>query len=276
MAFVEEFSKIENRDELLKINPFLKHSIDLSPFINGSILLAQPGIPHSTLDSVSLNPQRVPDLSALNSSEGALKRLFDDLNTRLLFEAGSQVLRGWFPQNPLYTFRTTGGLSGKSLAKGASGMRRTISYDDMIRLNEKFDILGLPSNGRFLVAHRSMLPDKWASYKNSHWESDVDLHGCYATVLGFNIFIRPAKLVCDNSKSPILKDMEAPDDASDNLAAIAWHSSCAGYAVDRVQWFENLGSPEYLGDVIAARVQAKGVLLTPSMKGTVAIIQSGS
>jgi hypothetical protein len=235
------------------------------------------------LSSYTSDPVLVTNLEELQISYSKRMSVISNTVDVLGDVVSNQTLYAWAPTGATRQVRTSGTADGLALAPSATGTRKAITLNDIAAAKSILDIDNVPQDGRVLL-----MP---ASEYNSHFLAISNVQAAYAygaptlpsgvvnRIFGFDIMMRPAVLVYDNTATPVIKAIDADgtpttEAATDNMASLAYHPKMVAHALGSITSFYEEQSPLYYGNIYSAELMHGASKLRTDQKGIVAIIQA--
>lgn len=228
------------------------------------------------LDNYSTNPIKI-DLAetvelSYNKRESVLRQdkatLHNAISEGVLFE--------WLPLIA-NSIRTTGA-AVKAHTPSATGNRKALVKDDVLELMTKFNVDDVPAEGRYVLLDALMYEQLLKSLTANEaqaFHAAVDVkNGIVGRLYGFNIMMRSRVGVYATAGTK--KEWTVAGDATDNAAALAWHTNSVCRALGEVVAREQLNSPQYYGDIYAFEVRCGGRAMRNDVKGLAAIVQDSA
>lgn len=225
------------------------------------------------LDNYSTDPIKI-DLAetvelSYNKRESVLRQdkavLHETISEGILFE--------WLPL--ITNSIRTSGDAVLSHTPDATGNRKAFTKSDVKKAMTEFNRDNVPMTGRYLLIDADMYDQLLASLTAQEamaFHAAVDVkNGIVGALYGFNIMMRSRVAVYATAGTK--KAWSAAGAATDNAAALAWHTNSVCRALGEVVAREQLNSPQYYGDIYAFEVRAGGRAMRNDVKGLTAIIQ---
>lgn len=182
----------------------------------------------------------------------------------------------WLPNGASNIVRSTGTTTRTASAPSATGTRKKVTKDDIIKLAEIMNRMDAPLAGRNLLIPAEFQSDILSidQFVDANKIGTPNLiKGSVGMLLGFNIFVRSSVGVYDNTGTPVKKAIGAAGATSDNLAALAWNSSWVNRAKGNVKVYANMDQAEYYGSIFSAMVRAGGKT-RKDLKGVIALVEA--
>ncbi|HRI48419.1 MAG TPA: phage capsid protein [Ignavibacteriaceae bacterium] len=190
----------------------------------------------------------------------------------------TNVAYKWAPVGASNIFRTTGDATAVSLAPGATGTRKKLTYADFLAVKTYFDRLDIPLENRHCLINAVQswellsIPE-FAGYDKTGI-AGITTSGKMEDRLGFKIHVRSTTPVYTNGTPPVKKSPTDATATSDNLAVLFWHTESVSRAKGRVETFLNTGLASYIGDIMNVAARAGGGIRHASQKGVLALVQA--
>lgn len=233
----------------------------------GDIDLTFPLDNYST-DPIKINLAETVELS-YNKRESVLR--MDKAKLGGTISEG--ILNSWFT-GATNTIKTTG-LAVVAHTPLATGNRKAFTKADVKAAMDKFNAEDVPAIGRYLLLDAVMygqLIDSMTDKDSTAFHAAADIKkGIVGQLYGFNVMMRSR--VGRYTTAGVVKAWETAGVATDNAAAIAWHTNSVCRAKGEIIMREDLNSPTYYGDIYAFEVRAGGRAMRNDVKGLLAIVQ---
>lgn len=201
--------------------------------------------------------------------------------------AGDIAATEWGASEATNIVRTTSSSTRTTAVTGTTGTRKRIAKDDMIGVRTLFNKMNLPSLGRqslFGLLTPEMVEDLLLIPEFVDFDKTGELsklrNGEIAYIMGFNLMMRNNSIgsvgvMYDNTATPVKRTVDEALAATDNAAAIFWHSQMVRHAEGNAKSFINRDKAEYLGGTLLSSVVRFGATFDrPDEKGIVALIES--
>lgn len=236
-----------------------------------------------SLNQYTSDPILVTNLEELQISYNKRMSVINNTVEKIGDVVSNTTLYNWAPSGATRQVRTTGSADGLVLAPGATGTRKAITLADISKAKSILDMDNVPQDGRVLL-----MPSE--EY-NSHFLAISNVQAAYAygaptlpsgvvnKIFGFDIMLRPAVLVYDNTGTPVIKAIDADgtpttESTTDNMASLAYHPKFVAHALGSITSYYEENSPIYYGNIYSSEVMHGASKLRTDQKGIVAIIQA--
>ncbi|WP_066836467.1 hypothetical protein [Rufibacter ruber] len=230
-----------------------------------------------TLDQYTTDPQFVSNLENFQSSYDKVKSVLSSQMDAMIERMGSLALNKFATGLPVdRVINTTGAVSGTALAPGATGTRKALILQDIIRLAQKFDEDGVSSNDRYLMLPAGMYYQLLADADirnmsvNGFGGSTIG-SGALPEILGFKILRR--NVVNSYSTVSALKAFGAATATTDFLGGIAWQKDSVAKAVSGIDVYYDEKNPLFFGSVLSTEIWMGASKTRSDNKGIVALVQ---
>ncbi|MGD1960549.1 MAG: phage capsid protein [Fulvivirga sp.] len=285
-----------------KANEFIKHAFNADQFVyNGKVVhIPVPGAkPNVEKNRTSLpanitkrtdtditysiaeftsDPTLIPDADKHELSYSKMDSVIGEHVDTLVEDAAEWMLRDWVNSvggsADVATLLRTSGADAQATLDGATGTRKIFTKEDLKRARKVMNKANVPQEGRYALLDSEMMDqlsdDEDLKKRDSSLELDMKA-GVITKLYGFSIMERSSVLTFDNAGTPVVKDPGTVSAATDNAAALCWHKNSVERALGDVTLFEDLGKPEYYGDVYSALIRSGGRLRRAN--GVVTIVQ---
>jgi len=176
-----------------------------------------------------------------------------------------------------YSVKTTG-VSGSTLATGATGNRKKLTYNDIIKANTMLDLQNVPSDGRILLIHASQYSDiKQMSefVENQVYTNELLKSGIVGVIDGIQIKKINSNKVLVNAvasgSTPSMASFGATG-TTYSFASLLYHPDFVCRVVGQTEMFVNMKDALYTSDIITMTTRLGGGAVN-DQKGLVAIVQ---
>jgi len=229
------------------------------------------------LDVYTTDPTLIRNADQLEISYDKIGSVLTEHVESLREVIGDYLLYSWCPTVTGQIIRTTGSAVATALAPSATGTRKKFLKEDLKEAQRLMNKQNIPAEDRYALVPTDMysqLMDDTDLIKRDVGK-EVDLRtGVVMELYGFKILQRSATTIYDAASPPQPKAVDAVGATTDNLAVICWQKNMVAKAMGTVDFFENLRSPEYYGDVYSAEVRLGGRKRRSDGAGVVAIVQT--
>ena len=228
------------------------------------------------LDNYSTNPIKIDLAETVELSYNKRESVLRQDKATLHNAISEGVLYEWFPLIA-NAIRTTGGAVAAH-TPSATGNRKAFTKDDVKKAMTTFNKQDIPAEGRFMLVDADMYDQLIGSMSTQEamaFHAQVDVaNGVVGKLYGFNIMMRSRVGVYATAGTKKL--WSAAGAATDNAAALAWHTNSICRALGEVVARESLNDPLYYGDIYAFEVRCGGRVMRNNVEGLLAIVQDAS
>ena len=106
---------------------------------------------------------------------------------------------------------------------------------------------------------------------------DADLpNGVINRVYGFDILERSTVLKANNATLPVVKTPDAATATTDNGVVLCWQKDTVARAMGTIKPFQNIGDPQYYGDIYSFLVRMGGRKRRADGAGVIGIVQDAA
>lgn len=228
------------------------------------------------LDNYSTNPIKIDLAETVELSYNKRESVLRQDRATLHNAISEGVLYEWFPLIA-NAIRTTGGAVAAH-TPSATGNRKAFTKDDVKKAMTTFNKQDIPAEGRYMLVDADMYDQLIGSMTTQEamaFHAQVDVaNGVVGKLYGFNIMMRSRVGVYATAGTKKL--WSAAGAATDNAAALAWHTNSICRALGEVVARESLNDPLYYGDIYAFEVRCGGRAMRNNVEGLLAIVQDAS
>ncbi|HCA42123.1 MAG TPA: hypothetical protein DEP28_02605 [Bacteroidetes bacterium] len=288
-------------DNMFPNDSFLVNSVDRTEYVDGDFMneATAGDIPGLIINPTSfpLTPKKREDVSVgykldlyatepthfrfdenlIVNYDKRMSILSDHMNV-IHSGVATNIAYKWAPAGASNIIRTTGDATAVSLAPGATGTRKKLTYADFLAARTYFDKLDVPLEKRHCLinavqAWELLSIPEFAGYDKTGIVG-ITATGKMEDRLGFKIHVRSTTPVYNNGTPPVKKSPSDATATSDNLAVLFWYAESVSRAKGRVETFMNIGLAGYLGDIFNCAARAGGGIRHASQKGVLALVQA--
>ena len=245
------------------------------------------------IDSYSLDPLIISELETYQISYDKRKSVMYNSLKQLETVVTNNFLYQIAPSATASIVRTTGVTQSDDLAfntagQVATGSRKSVTMADIFKVKTILDNQNVPDDGeRVFIFPSSMfnnellvIPNVLQSYQLGAigLGQSVAATGALAKVAGFNLFHRPNVAIYTGTSSVAVATVDATGEpstinATDQLAALAWHPSTVSHAKGNIEVFYQEVVAQAYGSVLSFMVYEGGSPRRYDGKGIVALVQ---
>ncbi len=232
-----------------------------------------------SLDEFTTDPILIPGAEAMELSYNKRESVLYEYESSLRQVTADSLLQEWGPSLTANIVRTSGAAVTAHLPS-ATGNRKKIKASDLKAAQLAMNKQNVPLEDRYALLSADMLQQltddmdltAYRDYSNAYDAKN----GVLGMLYGFKIMMRSTVLRYDDSATPLLLDIEDAPDTTDNDAVLCWQVNAVERAVGQVSFFEQLGHPQFYGDVYSLSVRMGGRKRRSDEKGIIAIVQAAA
>jgi len=233
-----------------------------------------------TLDEFTSDPILITDAETVELSYDKKASVMGETEAALAETIGDEILYKWAPSVAAQFVRTSGSTAVVAHTDGATGNRKALTVADLAAAKLILNKQGAPAQGRVAVIDSDMmkqLTDNLTATQYRDFSASYDeKNGIIGRLEGFDLLDRGYVLRYTNDTLPVLKTPDAAAATDDNAAALCWHPLMVARALGDTKFFEDMGNPQYFGDLYSALIRMGGRKMRNDQKGVVAIIQTAT
>jgi hypothetical protein len=231
-----------------------------------------------SLDEFTTDPVLIPNADKIELSYNKIDSVLGEHVQTLRETLGDEFLFNWAATKAANIIRTSGEVVAAS-APGATGNRLALVKEDLKKARFLMNKQNIAKEDRFAVLPSDFLEqlqdDPDLKKRDSAMELDLR-NGVVTRLYGFNIMERSETTIYTNDAPPAPKAIDAATAISDNLSALCFQKNAVERAIGEILFFENLGDPQYYGDLYSALVRAGGRKRRANELGVIQIVQAAS
>lgn len=301
MAVQKEIWLNDIVENIFKANPFLNYCVNADQFVLAGKVLhipqsgAKVGVSKNrdtstaatvtlrsdtditmALDEYTSDPIKISNADKYELSYDKRQSVLMDSQQAISELVGDWILRQWSPGLATNIIRTTGATVA---AHVGTGTRKALTVADVKMARKVLNKMGVPKQERYLQLDADMyeqLTDNLTVTQERDFSKALDeKEGTVLRMFTFDIFEPRANVISyTNAEPPVAKDPDAVEAATDCAAAIAYQKNSVIRAMGTHEFFENVGDPQWYGDIYSALMRAVGRIRRSDQKGVVAIVQT--
>lgn len=226
------------------------------------------------IDEYTSDPVKISNAETIEPSYDKRNSVMMDTKNAINETVGVSMIFRWAPSVAGRLLKTTGDAVAAHL-NGATGNRKKMTLADLKAAQKQFNKENIPSEGRYAILDADMydqLTDQLTESQYRDFSRAFDeKNGVVGKLYGFNILQRSYVLAYTAAGAP--KEPGTAGAATDCAAALCWHQGSVERALGEVKFFENIGDPQYYGDIYSALVRMSGRIRRADNKGVLAIVQ---
>lgn len=236
-----------------------------------------------SLNQYTSDPILVTNLEELQISYSKRMSVISNTVDQVGDVVSNTTLYNWAPAGATRQVRTTGAASALALAPSATGTRLSIELTNIAKAKAILDKDNVPGEGRVLLMPSDIYNTQFLAINNVQaayaYGAPALPSGVVNKIFGFDIMLRPAVLVYDNTATPVIKAIDddgtpTTEAATDNMACLAYHPKFVAHALGAITSYYEENSPIYYGNIYSTEVMHGASKLRTDQKGIVAIIQA--
>lgn len=280
-------------------NSFATKSIDDSVFVNNkTVHIPNAGAPSGVeinrsqkpasvnqrtdqdltydMDELTTNPIYVPNIDTVELSYDKRQSILWNDRMELQKQAHQNLLYRWFlPGNII---ETEGEVIDAHTSSTATGKRKALTKDTILKLMTRFNQDDVPATGRYILLDAAMyaqlLKDLTEKELSAFLASANAQKGILGNLYGFEIMQRSQVLRLTSAKT--LLEWNKEGSASELAAGLAWQEQCVSRALGEVKMFDSTDNPMYFGDIYSFLMRVGGKYRRYDKKGIYAIAEAAS
>ena len=226
------------------------------------------------IDEFTTDPIYIPNAETIELSYDKRESVLGQDRLNLEDNVTEAAIKNWFP-SAKSVIETTGAEVDAYTSAEATGKRKGLCKADVLALMTKFNGQNIPQKERYLLLDAQMYSQLLGSLtenESSAFSNSADTeNGIVGKLYSFNVMLRSRVAVVTNAKA--VKEWSEKGAATDCAAALAFHKNSLCAALGAVKVFENVGDPQYYGDIYSFLVRSGASKMRSDEKGIVALVQ---
>lgn len=228
------------------------------------------------MDELTTNPIYIPNIDTVELSYDKRQSILWNDRMELQKHAHQNLLYRWFVAGKV--IETEGSARDTHTSTTATGKRKALTKDTILKLMTIFNQDDVPATGRYIlldaVMYADLLKDLTEKELSAFLASADAQKGVLGNLYGFDIMERSQVLRLTAGKA-LLKWSE--DAAATELAAgLAWQEQCVSRALGETKMFDSTDDPTYYGDIYSFLARVGGSYRRYDKKGIYAIAEANA
>ncbi len=236
---------------------------------------ARTDVDHSyDMTEFVMPPRWVTYADYLNLSYDKLKSLLNDISMGLPDRVMKEFTINWYPGAAGDSVTTSGG-NAVAHATGATGTRKSLTYENLVAAAVALDKQGIPSSDRYLIVDATMFGQLVENLGITTYRDAAILNPStmdLPPVAGFKV-IKVHQVAYAATSTYAVRAYGHGGATTDHALALACHKSALSYGYKGAEVFVDLKSAIYAGDVVSGAVYAGAKYRRSDRKGVVTIRQ---
>lgn len=228
------------------------------------------------MDELTTNPIYIPNIDTVELSYDKRQSILWNDRMELQKQAHQNLLYRWFESSKV--IETEGAAVDAHTSTTATGKRKALTKDTILKLMTKFNQDDVPADGRYIlldaVMYADLLKDLTEKELTAFLSSANAQKGVLGNLYGFDIMQRSQVLRLAANKSLLKWNANAV--AGELAAGLAWQEQCVSRAMGEVKMFDKMDDPTYYGDIYSFLLRVGGSYRRYDKKGIYAIAEAAS
>lgn len=228
------------------------------------------------MDELTTNPIYIPNVDTVELSYDKRQSILWNDRMELQKQAHQNLLYRWFVAGQV--IETEGEAINAHTSTTATGNRKAITKDTILKLMTRFNQDDVPANGRYIlldaVMYAQLLKDLTDKELSAFLASANAQKGIVGELYGFS-FMQRSQVLRLKSDKALLKWSENAT-ATELAAGLAWQEQCVSRALGDVKMFDSMDNPTYYGDIYSFLMRVGGSYRRYDKKGIYVIAEAAS
>jgi hypothetical protein len=229
------------------------------------------------IDEITSDPVHIPNADTIELSYDKRTSVTSETRAAMYEAAALNMLFRWSPTDASRIAKTSGEPAPVHL-DGATGNRRIITLKDIKAAQTKFNTDNVPVPGRYIMLDAEMYNqitnEMSANEQRDFLAAYNEKDGILGRIYGFNVLMRSQVMRYTGGGSP--KNWATGAAATDCAAALVWQRNSLERALGGARFFEDLGNPQWYGDIYSSLLRLGGRIRRKDGKGVLAIVQDAA
>lgn len=231
---------------------------NLSSFPAASVQRTDTDVTYN-LDKYTSNPTQIASADLMEITYDKIASVFGDHAGALVETVADDLLIKW--ATGLANIITTTGASAAATDPNQTGTRKTMTANDVKKLNVLFNKANVPQQDRYLLLESNMYDQlisdlTQTQYRDFSKALDEQNGSIMGKLYSFNVMQR-SNVVSATSANAV-NPLGTAIGATDNLVSLAWQKDSVARALGERKFFEQKDNPQYYGDLYSALLRMGG------------------
>lgn len=223
------------------------------------------------IDELTTDPIYIPNIDTVELSYDKRNSIISNDRAQLQNEAHLNLLDRWGKGVKPANFLLTTGTKERDAhtSETATGKRKCITKEDLLKIMTRMDADNVPEEGRYLLLDAYMYADLLADLSESDkwmFQNSANMQkGVLGNLYGLNIMKRSKVLRVKNDKTLLSWSEDAV--AGELAAGLAWHEKSVSRALGEIKIYDSINNPLYYGDIYSFLLRTGGAVRRYDNKG---------
>lgn len=223
------------------------------------------------IDELTTDPIYIPNIDKVELSYDKRNSIISNDRAQLQNEAHLNLLDRWGKGVKPANFLLTTGTKERDAhtSETATGKRKCITKEDLLKIMTRMDADNVPEEGRYLLLDAYMYADLLADLSESDkwmFQNSANMQkGVLGNLYGLNIMKRSKVLRVKNDKTLLSWSEDAV--AGELAAGLAWHEKSVSRALGEIKIYDSINNPLYYGDIYSFLLRTGGAVRRYDNKG---------
>ena len=223
------------------------------------------------IDELTTDPIYIPDIDKVELSYDKRNSIISNDRAQLQNEAHLNLLDRWGKGVKSANVLLTTGTKERDAhtSETATGKRKCITKEDLLKIMTCMDADNVPEEGRYLLLDAYMYADLLADLSESDkwmFQNSANMQkGVLGNLYGLNIMKRSKVLRVKNDKTLLSWSEDAV--AGELAAGLAWHEKSVSRALGEIKIYDSINNPLYYGDIYSFLLRTGGAVRRYDNKG---------
>lgn len=223
------------------------------------------------IDELTTDPIYIPNIDKVELSYDKRNSIISNDRAQLQNEAHLNLLDRWGKGVKSANVLLTTGTKERDAhtSETATGKRKCITKEDLLKIMTRMDADNVPEEGRYLLLDAYMYADLLADLSESDkwmFQNSANMQkGVLGNLYGLNIMKRSKVLRVKNDKTLLSWSEDAV--AGELAAGLAWHEKSVSRALGEIKIYDSINNPLYYGDIYSFLLRTGGSVRRYDNKG---------
>lgn len=223
------------------------------------------------IDELTTDPIYIPNIDKVELNYDKRNSIISNDRAQLQNEAHLNLLDRWGKGVKPANFLLTTGTKERDAhtSETATGKRKCITKEDLLKIMTRMDADNVPEEGRYLLLDAYMYSDLLADLSESDkwmFQNSANMQkGVLGNLYGLNIMKRSKVLRVKNDKTLLSWSEDAV--AGELAAGLAWHEKSVSRALGEIKIYDSINNPLYYGDIYSFLLRTGGSVRRYDNKG---------
>lgn len=230
------------------------------------------------LDVYRTDPTLITAAETYEVSYNKMDSVYGSHADKLVQDAADDLIIKWLDELPQVNYIPTVGPNTSVILTGATGTRKTMTYELLKQVKRRMDLDDVPMQGRTVLISPNHLDELITSFTPQNFDLFSKGYdpttGMLGNIFGFSFYMRSSTARASFSASTYtVKPYKSANAAGDREVTLVYQKDAITKAMGTVDFFEDTEGATTYGDTYSAQMYCGGRRRRDDNKGVYAIVQ---